>query len=143
MDAGLQYAHDAHHVVHETIDGETILIHLGTGVYYSLEGDASTVWTLAATGVPAGGIVAHLQAAHPAHADDVEPAVAELLARLTGEGLLVEDGATPVPEVAPPVVGNGFRPLVLQRYTDMQDFMLVDPLHEVDEQAGWPNVKPR
>jgi len=26
-------------VVHETIDGETILIHMGTGTYYSVEAD--------------------------------------------------------------------------------------------------------
>jgi hypothetical protein len=30
---------------------------------------------------------------------------------------------------------------MLQAYTDMQEFMLVDPLHEVDEVAGWPHAR--
>ena len=29
---------------------------------------------------------------------------------------------------------------MLHRYTDMADFMLVDPIHEVEE-TGWPNQK--
>ena len=34
------------HVVHETIDGETIIIHLGTGTYYSLDGVGADIWAL-------------------------------------------------------------------------------------------------
>jgi hypothetical protein len=31
---------------------------------------------------------------------------------------------------------------VLQKYTDMADLLLLDPIHEVDEQ-GWPQPAPR
>jgi hypothetical protein len=31
---------------------------------------------------------------------------------------------------------------VLEVYTDMQDLLLLDPIHEVDEEAGWPSPKP-
>ena len=47
---GAQQRINAPHVVHETIDGETILIHLGTGAYYSLEGVGAHVWGLAVAG---------------------------------------------------------------------------------------------
>jgi hypothetical protein len=30
---------------------------------------------------------------------------------------------------------------VLNKYTDMQQLLLADPLHEVQE-AGWPHTKP-
>jgi hypothetical protein len=30
---------------------------------------------------------------------------------------------------------------VLHTYTDMQEFMLVDPIHDVATEAGWPHVK--
>ena len=33
-----------------------------------------------------------------------------------------------------------FEPPVIQRYTDMQDLLLLDPIHEVEE-SGWPNMK--
>jgi hypothetical protein len=37
-------------VVYEKIDGETILIHLGTGTYYSLDGAGSEAWEMVARG---------------------------------------------------------------------------------------------
>ena len=33
----------------------------------------------------------------------------------------------------------GFEAPILQKYTDMQDLLLLDPIHEVDE-AGWPHA---
>ena len=34
--------------MHETMDGETILIHLETGAYYSLDGAGADTWELLA-----------------------------------------------------------------------------------------------
>jgi len=34
-----------------------------------------------------------------------------------------------------------FRVPSFQRFEDMQAFLLVDPIHEVDE-TGWPQIKP-
>ena len=28
--------------------------------------------------------------------------------------------------------------LRFERFTDMQDLLVLDPIHEVDEEAGWP-----
>ena len=58
-----------------------------------------------------------------------------LLHDLEAEALIVVDGA--LPETA----GAGDRDLAkpdLRKYTDMEDFMLVDPVHDVDA-TGWPN----
>ena len=41
---------DSRRVVHETIDGETILIDLQSGNYYSLGGCGSSVWDLLTRG---------------------------------------------------------------------------------------------
>jgi hypothetical protein len=34
-----------------------------------------------------------------------------------------------------------FNAPVLNKYTDMQDLLLLDPIHEVDA-TGWPSIKP-
>jgi hypothetical protein len=141
MNPAAQFVVDARHVVHETIDDETILIHLGTGVYYSLEREGSTIWTLAAAGLPVGEIVALLQAAHPADAGTVQQAVPALVQELADEQLLVPGLPDDLPDLPAPPPGAGFVAPALARFTDMQEFMLVDPLHEVDDAAGWPNVK--
>jgi hypothetical protein len=152
------------HVVHETIDGETILIHLGTGAYYSLEGVGAHVWGLTVAVGDEGEIVADVQSRYDADLQMVAEAVESLLRRLLEEELLApaettsggrvggvpaggdegdaaagekpprsEDSASSLPAefVAP----------VLSKYTDMQEFMLIDPIHDVEEEVGWPHVK--
>jgi len=131
------------HVVAETIDDETILIHLGTGIYYSLHGVGSMVWALAEQGRQPAEIVDALRSVYPAE-DGLEQAVSDLVTELRLEDLIVEgeDEQPAAPAPAPPAEAPAaYAAPSLQKYTDMQEFMLVDPLHDVDEEAGWPNVK--
>lgn len=131
------------HVVFETIDDETVLIHLGTGVYYSLDQSGTTVWSLVARGVAVDDIVDAVRETQGTDGlPEIEGEIRGLVERLTEEELLVPGVPPERPgagDVLLPPAGIGAP--VLQRYTDMQEFMMVDPLHEVDEQAGWPNVK--
>ncbi|HEY2536878.1 MAG TPA: PqqD family protein [Solirubrobacteraceae bacterium] len=161
---------NAPHVVHETIDGETILIHLGTGAYYSLEGVGAHVWGLAVAGGEEGEILAEVQSRYDEDPQIVGEAVEALLRRLLEEELLAQaemtatdageggapadgepDGARPsetTPSEEPPRPAGSAPSLpaefvapVLNKYTDMQEFMLIDPIHDVEEEAGWPHVK--
>ena len=34
-----------------------------------------------------------------------------------------------------------FSPPTLEKYTDMEELLALDPIHEVNEVVGWPNVK--
>jgi hypothetical protein len=118
---------DAAHVVHETIDGEAILIHLGTGTYYSLDGVGAEVWESLANGASSELV---LDAGRERYDGG-------LLEELFREGLLIE--GEPRTEVEVPELPAGRVPFVapvLHTYTDMQEFMLVDPLREADEVAG-------
>ncbi len=128
-------------VVHETIDGETILIHMATGTYYSLEGAGSDIWNLAAAGQAKSRIVDQIAKHYRAEADLVTRCVEALTAELIDEELLVSapNRAEEDAELAP-VAGVAFAAPVLAKYTDMQEFMLVDPLHDVDLAAGWPHA---
>ncbi len=116
-------------VVHETIEGEAILIHLDNGFYYSLDGAGAEIWELLA-GSRSFDEAAHELDAH--YASDPETIAAEVrrLAReLVGEDLL--EATDEAPEVA--LNGDGaatkreFSAPVLMKYEDMQDFLLVDP----------------
>ena len=129
------------YLVHETIDGETILIHLGTGKYYSLDGAGSEVWQWLAAGVAADAVRKMARARYVGDPREVEAGIDGLIGDLLREGLLVEappNGSAPPPSLSGEKVP--FTVPALQVYTDMQEFMLVDPLHEVDEQAGWPHA---
>jgi hypothetical protein len=131
-------------VSHETIDGEVIMIHFDTGSYYSLDGAGAVLWGLIEAGATADEIVHGLVARFDGDHATIRVAVQALLADLAEEGLIVRDDAA-APAEAPELTGalptNGTRPAfvapALQKYTDMQELLLLDPVHEVDDR-GWP-----
>ena len=122
-------------VVHETIEGEVIAIDLARGSYYNLAGSGVTIWSQLAEGASASSIAAGFEGAE---ADEVEREVAALIDRLAAESLIVEqpdracNGTTPTPKPVP------FEAPRFEKYDDMQDYFLLDPIHEVDA-SGWPN----
>lgn len=135
----------ARKTVHETLDGETIVIHLETGSYYSLTGSGSEIWTLLESGGSAGQVCAELARRHRRPEEDIRIEVESFLADLEREELVeAEDPAEQVLTTAPPRAdGAGpsegtWAPPRLERYDDMRDFLLVDPIHEVDA-SGWPS----
>jgi hypothetical protein len=133
---------DAENVVHETVDGEVIAIDLGNGSYYSLAGSAPAVWDLLGTGATETEICVALAVKFDAGAETIRSEVSALLGELGESGLVVssEDAVT-APGAAGEAAGNGakvpFEPPRLERYTDMKDYFLLDPIHEVDT-TGWP-----
>jgi hypothetical protein len=137
---------NAPQVIHETIDGEVIVINLTTGNYYSVKGSGAAVWGALQGSPPSvDELVSLLQPAFDAPADDVDAGVRAFVDDLFAEGLVVRDDATPN---TPPTgddatlpAGQEFERPRLEKYTDMQDLVLLDPVHEVD-QTGWPHPRP-
>ncbi len=132
---------NAPHVVHETIDGEAILIHLVTGTYYSLDGTGAELWGALTTGADLGTLLAAAGERYDGDPVEIADAVSELAEQLRSDGLLVECEPRRIDGPLFPAGRVQFAAPVLHTYTDMQEFMLVDPLHEVDEAAGWPHAK--
>ncbi len=137
-------------VVHETIDGETIIIQLETGTYYSLAGSGAEIWAMLAAGRSAGEVVGELEQRYAGSRDELAEATDALVRELRREELLEEgtdeDANAPSSNGASANGGGDhanaerpqFDPPKLQRYTDMQYFLMLDPIHEVDA-IGWPN----
>jgi hypothetical protein len=145
----MRFELDRRRVVHETIDGEVILIHMETGFYYSLEGSGSEIWDALVAGGATDEIARRLRARYVAPPGDIEDAVSAIAEELREERLLdraPEPSTNGATEGNPSTQNGGAAPLeefvppLLHRYTDMADFMLVDPIHEVED-AGWPNRK--
>ena len=130
--------------MHETIDGETIVIDLSTGTYYSLRGSGPTIWNAVASGASRDGILENLVNAYEASPEEIAEAADAFLAQLEAEQLIAlgngagpSNGGTPTPvETRTP-----FEPPQLERFEDMQDIILLDPVHMVDDQ-GWPHRAP-
>jgi coenzyme PQQ synthesis protein D (PqqD) len=125
-------------VVSETIDGEVIVIHLERGSYFSLRGSAADVWALVEQGCAEAQIPEALTARYPAAAPgDVAEEVARFLRNLREEGLVVDGDGAPASAPELEQTGSAFDPPRLEKYTDLQDLIMLDPIHEV-EPEGWP-----
>jgi hypothetical protein len=125
-------------IVHETVDGEVIAIDLDDGSYYSLAGSGPAIWELLGRGASEAEIGAALAERFEAERPEIDAAVSALLGQLQENGLIVagEEGesATPPPRSSEKCPFEAPR---LERYNDMKDYFLLDPIHEVDT-AGWP-----
>src|SRR4051812_33230520 len=92
-------------VIAESIDGEVVIIDLGTGTYYSARGPAGRIWDGLAAGLETEAIVADVSASFDTTGVDVDAAVGAFLAQLVDQGLLVAGETEPSPAPAPaPVV---------------------------------------
>jgi hypothetical protein len=135
-------------VVYETIEDETIVINMRTGTYYSLRDSGSELWSQIELGIDRPRLVAYALGRWEGEPDEIEAGVAGLVDDLLSEGLVAEidgesgEAAQAVPAVPEAAARGSFAAPVLERFTDMQEFMLVDPLHDVDADAGWPHVQP-
>lgn len=130
-------------VTHETIDGEAVIINLDTGNYYSLVDVGSFIWSLVDKGASASEIQNQIVQTYQGDAQDIDRGVHELLAQLQQENLIVPvDGAAEALDPAQVAPANShekpsFKPPSLNKYSDMQELLLLDPIHDVDD-AGWP-----
>jgi len=130
--------------MHETIDGETIVIDLSTGTYYSLRGSGPTIWNALASGASREAIIDDLANAYEATPGEIAKATDAFLSELEAEQLIAQgNGAGPgAPPTSPPAdTRSPFEQPKLEKYEDMQDIILLDPVHMVDDQ-GWPHRAP-
>lgn len=134
-------------VVLEHFDDETVLINMQTCVYYSLSPSGCEVWKLVEAGHDTAAVIANLARRHSTDEATVAAQVTALLAQLVEEGLIELSTATAAPAEPPPLPSpSSERPPFIEprlsRYSDMQDLLLLDPIHDVDA-SGWPNSRPQ
>jgi hypothetical protein len=138
-------------VIHETVDDEVVIVNLESGTYYSLVGTGALVWNALEQTATAGEVTNHLRAAFANSADEIAESVTAFLSELLREGLIVATEPDDPPSSARPATAKLTEPIatpalfttpVLEKFSDMQELILLDPVHEVEEDKGWPHPKP-
>jgi hypothetical protein len=137
----LRYRINEPDVTHESFDAEILVINLKNGNYYSLLGTAIPTWKWLTQGASVAEITPVLAQSCRADETVVGGALASFAETLEKENLLVrrEHAASPGPLATLPLP-TAFTPPQMDRYTDMQQLLLMDPIHEVDA-TGWPMPK--
>jgi hypothetical protein len=138
----MRYRVNSPHVISETVDGETIIVNLASGHYFSLQGTAVDVWAGLERGQALEEVVFALEQHYEAPEGEIGKAVTRLVEDFVAGDLLVPDSTGVAPELAPTdAMGERapFVPPTFTQFTDMQDIILLDPVHEVDTR-GWPHA---
>ena len=146
MPSGTRYAVRSPAIVHEAIDGEAVIINLESGTYFSADGASAVAWQRIVGGASAADLQMAIAERYDGDPDSIGAAVMQFIEQLCREGLIrpVEPAdedqasapaapASPSPTEARPA----FSHLALRGFTDLQELLLLDPIHEVDE-TGWP-----
>lgn len=138
-----QYKISHPQIIEETFDDEVVIVDLSQGTYFSLVGSGSTIWNLALKGADESQIVAQIVSQTDADETELQDVTQQFLQQLQNEGLLIvadDIEYSNENKAAPETARKAFEKPQLQKFSDMQALLMLDPIHEVDE-AGWPNVK--
>ena len=128
-------------VVFENYNNEVVAVNLDSGAYYSLIGACSQLWNLILTNHSVEQISTHFITTLEGDSELIISELHLILKQLEEAGLIIENLSiepSPAISAAESVIEkkpfNGFEMTV---YTDMQDLLLLDPVHDVDD-SGWP-----
>jgi len=123
-------------VVAENFDGRIVILNLATGHYFSLEGLGGRIWELILDGYAFAAISASVASRRP----ELVESAAAFLRRLIESNLVRPDlrSGHVAEEIAE--AGTGEEPRLIV-YDDLAELIYADPIHDVDERAGWPTRK--
>jgi len=128
--------------VQEAFDGEVLAINLDTGTYYSMPGLSAQVWAWLIKSVPVDTIIQALNEMCDGDPATIATEVDAFIAKLQEHELIVPSEAPALglePARSQAAADRIPVSLPLDIHTDMQDILLLDPIHDVGE-SGWPTV---
>jgi len=128
--------------VAEVFGDEVVIVNLDSGIYYSLRNTAAQIWIRLQNQYSPDEILNDLNIMYSQNETGIQKDLENFINRLITEKLVTETAENdhqPLPAPVP----NGkpvFKTPVVEIYSDMQDILLLDPVHDVDK-AGWPITK--
>jgi hypothetical protein len=133
-------------VISDIIDDEVVIINMLSGAYFSLGQTGALVWQALDAGLTVGQTIELVQQCYDGEPQAMAQAVTAFVAELDEEKLLAlrPAGGASEPAATLPVPALGRQPFtapVLLKYDDMEDLIMLDPIHDVDD-SGWPARKP-
>ena len=128
-------------VVFERFDDEVLAINLETGTYYSLPGVSAQIWDwLVVTGADIEAVKKALVLRYDGNDTAIGNAVTQFVDKMRQDSLIIpfeSAAAAATIEIGPGIEKKPFSEPTVEMYTDLQDLLLLDPIHDVDER-GWP-----
>jgi hypothetical protein len=135
------YEIDTLRTMSETLDEETIIISLENGNYYNLNSTATVIWNKIEEHYTAAQIIQYISNCYNESVDNIKSNVEEVLKTLEKDELITKsDNIEKIEIEYKDVAKEKYIIPLVEKYEDMQEMLLADPIHDVEEK-GWPKVK--
>ena len=125
-------------VIFDEADGDIVIINLVSGHYFRMDAASGALWKTFASEQTAASITAactngsELSSSLPGILDDL---VLHDLLRVTVAG------QPHSPATLAQLDAWTFAGFTLENFTDLEDILGLDPIHEVDPERGWPHAR--
>jgi hypothetical protein len=121
----------------EVLEEEVVALNVETGIYISMRGLCAALWHDLEAGHPVEMLAEHAQ-----QQGDRAERVTEFADQVRRHGLMRVSAPRPAVGgfASTEMLRGGTQETLFEVYDDMQDLILSDPVHDVDD-AGWPARK--
>lgn len=117
-------------VVHDFFPDEVVILDLDSGCYFSARGSSCQVWQWIVDGLSLGQMQAMVR-------NEDRESLTNFVAQLVAENLILEGPVAAHRETPSALIA--LVDLKLEKSNDMQELLMLDPIHDVDE-TGWPKA---
>jgi hypothetical protein len=128
-------------LISQQFDSEVVLANYQNGVYYNLDGSAAQIWLGLKINRTVEEIGSAIAAATGGDVPSITQQVQAFVDSMLAEGLIAEGVADARSETSvetwAPVLSGTFGPPEFQRFDNLRELLLMDPVHDAGEE-GWP-----
>jgi hypothetical protein len=130
-------------ITSELFDDEVVIVNFESGRYHSLQGSGRLIWQWLEAPVTLDQILSRAATDFSGDREEIDRDIRDFVATLQAEGLIAAVASDAAARMATNDAASAsipFTPPLLNTFSDMQELLLLDPIHDVDE-AGWPVVR--
>jgi hypothetical protein len=136
------YILDSSKIVFEKFEDETVLINLVKGNYYGVMHVGRSIIQLLEYGISESQLITLITEKYQKEESDIKEEIRTFFQLLIKEEIIIETEKTNALPLDVELIDKTLTYIApaLEVFTDMQDLILLDPIHDVGSQ-GWPNTK--
>jgi hypothetical protein len=142
MENDSRFSIDDPNIVSDLFDDEAVLVNLDSGIYYSLRNSAAQIWIRILNAYSLDEIVNDLGSMYDGDHTSIRKLTIEFIDSLLKDKMIVTANGVSRNKIETVVITPKplFTAPVIEAFADMQDILLLDPVHDVDP-SGWPITK--
>lgn len=142
MNSQSRFAVNTPNIVCEIFDNEVVAVNLDVGIYYSITGWSAKVWQMIQNGLS----IDEMDQTLSKYCDDsanINESLVKFTQELLDKNLIISSTRQDMHSSTDLQFEkiDKMPTLFIEEFSDMQDILLLDPVHDVDE-SGWPSAKP-